>query len=62
MPRAAEATQKRVDRLIGADANEEVRWRERPGGVSIGIAELAEKLLEVVLVGVRIAVQAQEVN
>jgi hypothetical protein len=57
----AEGAEEGVDGFIGADADEEVGRGEGLGGVGVGVAEVAEELLEVVLVGVWVAVQAEEV-
>jgi len=46
----AEASEEGIDGFVAADAEEEVQWGESLGGVSVGGAEVTDKLLEVVLV------------
>lgn len=58
----AEAAQQGVDGLVAADSDEEVVGRERLGSVGVRVAQGAELLLQVGLVGVGIAVQAEEVD
>ena len=58
----AEAAQQGVDGLVAADADEQVIRRDGARRVVVGVSEVAEELLELALVRVRVAVQAQEVD
>jgi hypothetical protein len=52
----AEGADKGVDGFIGADADEEVGGCDGLGGVGVGVAEVAEELLEFFLVAIRMLV------
>lgn len=58
----AEAAQQGVDGLVTADSDEEVIGRERLRSVGVRVAQGAKLLLQIGLVGVGIAVQAEEVD
>jgi len=57
----AEAPQQGVDGLIAADADEQVVRGEGLLGVGVGRPQVAEQLLEVGLVRVRVPVQALDI-
>ena len=58
----AETADKSINRLIATDADEDVLRGERGGRVGFDVAQVAEELLESVLVRVRVAVEAEGVD
>lgn len=60
--RNAKAAEETVYGFIRADAYEQIRRRQILFGVGVCIAKGAEKLLEVVLMRIRVAVEAEEIN
>jgi hypothetical protein len=55
----AEGANEGIDGFVRADADEEVVWGEGFGGVGVGVAEVAELLLELYLVATLILLVGQ---